>query len=119
MLIAFAGQQAMAQGTRGTIRGTVKDPNQAVVANATVRLVDAAKGTEVRTVQTGDDGNYQFIEIEPSTYNVFISAPNFAEAKITDVTVEPNRNLVLDANLSGRIGYQRSDGYGRNGADRS
>jgi hypothetical protein len=100
MLIAFAGQQAMAQGTRGTIRGTVKDPNQAVVANATVRLVDKAKGTEVRTAQTGDDGNYQFIEIEPSTYNVIISAPNFAEARITDVTVEPNRNLVLDANLS-------------------
>ena len=99
VFIAFAGQQAMAQGTRGTIRGTVKDPNQAVVANATVRLVDAAKGTEVRSVQTGEDGNYQFIEIEPSTYNVFITAPNFAEAKITDVTVEPNRNLVLDANL--------------------
>lgn len=99
VVIAFAGQQAMAQGTRGTIRGTVKDPNQAVVANATVRLVDVAKGTEVRSVQTGDDGNYQFIEIEPSTYNVFISAPNFADAKIADVTVEPNRNLVLDANL--------------------
>jgi Carboxypeptidase regulatory-like domain len=100
VLLALAGQSVMAQGTRGTIRGTVKDPNQAVVPNATVRLVDSKKGTEVRNVQTDSDGNYQFIEIEPSTYNLFVSAPSFSEAKITDVTVEPNRNLVLDANLT-------------------
>lgn len=102
--ILFAGQNNFAQGTRGTIRGTVSDPTQAVVPNATVKLVDAAKGTEVRTVTTGSDGQYQFVEIEPSTYYIVVTAPSFAELRINDVTVETNRNLVLDATVSATAG---------------
>lgn len=100
----FAGQNAFAQGTRGTIKGTVTDPAGAVVPNATVRLLDAVKGTEVRAVQSNESGVYQFLEIEPSTYTITISATGFAESRIVDVTVEPNRNVELDAttlNVSG------------------
>lgn len=96
----FAGQNTFAQGTRGTIRGTVTDPNKAVVPNATVQLIDVAKATVVRTATTSESGEYQFVEIEPSTYNIVVTAPNFAELRITDVTVEPNRNVVLDAAIS-------------------
>lgn len=99
-IIFIAGQIGYSQGTRGTIRGTVTDPNQAVVPNATVRLVDSAKGTEVRSVQASDDGTYQFIEIEPSTYNIVVSSPSFSEFKAVDIKVEPNRNVVLDITLS-------------------
>ena len=99
-LILFAGQNVFAQGTRGTIRGTVTDPNQAIVPNATIRLVDVQKGTEIRTVQSGEDGVYQFLEIEPATYNLVVTAANFAEFRVVDVKVEPNRNLTLDINLS-------------------
>lgn len=101
MVCLFAlGQNVSGQGTRGNIRGTVTDANGAVVANATVLLVDAAKGTEVRSVQTGDDGIYSFVEIEPSTYNLIVRATNFAESRIVDVKVEPNRNLTLNATLA-------------------
>lgn len=93
----FAGQNAFAQGTRGTIKGTLTDPNGAIVPNATVRLVDAIKGTEVRVVQSNESGVFQFLEIEPSTYNVIITATGFSEARIVDVRVEPNRNVELDA----------------------
>lgn len=96
----FAEQNILAQGTRGTIRGTVTDAAAAVVPNATVRLVDTAKGSEIRNVTTGDNGQYQFVEIEPSTYYIVVTAANFAELRINDVTVEPNRNLVLDATVS-------------------
>lgn len=90
----------VAQGTRGTIRGTVTDSNGAVIANATVRLNNTERGTEVRTASTDDSGIYQMLEVEPSTYNVLISAANFAEYKIVSIKVEPNRNLTLDAKLS-------------------
>ncbi len=100
MVVAMSAATAFSQGTRGTIRGTVTDANQAVVANATVRLTDSQKGTEVRSVTTGQDGVYQFVEIEPSTYNIVVTAANFAELRISDVKVEPNRNLVLDATVS-------------------
>ena len=93
----FAGQNTFAQGTRGTIKGTVVDPSGAVVPNASVSLVDAVKGTGVRVVQSNDSGVYQFLEIEPSTYNIVISAAGFSESRIVDVKVEPNRNVELDA----------------------
>ncbi len=94
----------IAQGTRGTIRGTVTDPTGAVVPNATVKLIDSARGTEVRSVQTNDEGVYQIIEVEPSTYTLIVEAPNFAEFRLVSVKVEPNRNLTLNASLS--VGQQ-------------
>src|SRR5882672_11456026 len=91
---------AVGQGTRGTIRGTVSDPNGAVVAGATVKLVDAARQQEIRTVQTDQGGNYQFLELDPATYVITISATGFAETRLNDVKVDPNRNLQLDTKLS-------------------
>lgn len=100
-LIFVAGTQGVfAQGTRGTIRGKVTDPNAAVVPGAAVKLVDAAKGSEIRSVVTNNDGEYQFVEIEPSNYYIVVSAPGFAEYRINDIKVEPNRNLTLDASVS-------------------
>lgn len=99
MLAAFfVSQNAFAQGTRGTIRGTVTDPNGAVVPNATVVLTNIQKGTK-STVQTNESGVYQFLEVEPATYRIVVSAPNFADTTLVDVKVEPNRNLLLDATL--------------------
>lgn len=88
----MASVPAFAQGTRGTIRGQVTDPNGAVVTGATVKLFDFAKQTEVRSIQTNEAGEYQFLEIEPSVYNVIITAGGFAEARLTEVKVEPNRD---------------------------
>ncbi len=89
-----------AQGTRGTIRGQVTDPAGAVVSGATVKLVDAARRVEVRNVQTNSEGNYQFLEIEPSIYEISVLASGFAETKLKGVRVEPNRNLEINAALS-------------------
>lgn len=100
LIAAISVAVVIAQGTRGTIRGTVTDVNSAVIANATVQLVDPAKGAVIRTVQTDSDGVYQFLEVEPSTYNIVVTAPNFAEYRVVGVKVEPNRNLTLDASLS-------------------
>lgn len=89
-----------AQGTRGTIRGKVVDPNGAVVAGASARLTDVTKGTERGTVQTDESGEYQFLEVEPSTYSIVISAAGFSETNLTEIKVEPNRNLQLDVTLN-------------------
>ncbi|HEX8335130.1 MAG TPA: carboxypeptidase-like regulatory domain-containing protein, partial [Pyrinomonadaceae bacterium] len=104
---------AYAQGSRGTISGTVSDPNGAAVAGATVRLIKSGQdgripgdrvegGTrqEVRSVQTNEDGLYQFVEIEPGAYDVVVSAPGFSEARLRNANLEPNRAIRLDVNLS-------------------
>ncbi|MGH9769137.1 MAG: carboxypeptidase regulatory-like domain-containing protein, partial [Blastocatellia bacterium] len=91
---------ALAQGTRGTIKGIVTDSAGAVVPGATVKLIDVAKETMIRTIQTNNEGVYQFIEIEPATYNITITATGFTESKLTAIKVEPNRNLQIDATIN-------------------
>lgn len=86
-----------AQGTRGNIRGTITDPNGAAVAGATVRLINIARNQEVRVVSANENGEFQIVEVDPATYEAVITAPGFAEARVSNITVEPNRNVQLDA----------------------
>ena len=98
--VLFATTFTFAQGVRGIINGEVTDPNGAVIAGATVKLINSTTQQEVRTVQTNNEGVYQFLEIEPATYDVVITAPGFAEARLRNAKVEPNRNVRLDAKLN-------------------
>jgi carboxypeptidase family protein/TonB-dependent receptor-like protein len=97
LMLAVAAMQA--QGTRGTIKGIVTDANGAAVSGASVKLTDVAKEAVIRTVQTDTSGAYQFVEVEPATYNVTVTATNFSESKLVGIKVEPNRNLQVDAVL--------------------
>src|SRR5436190_1361287 len=65
-LVLMTTTLVLAQGTRGTISGKVTDQNSAVIKGAAVKLFDVAKQKEVRTVQTNEEGVYQFIEVEPA-----------------------------------------------------
>ena len=90
----------IAQGTRGTISGSILDPQQSVVQNATVRLIDSRKHMTIQTVISDEDGEYHFLEVEPSIYEIVATAPGFSETTLANVKVEPNRNLVLPVALS-------------------
>lgn len=90
---------ALAQGTRGTISGKVTDQTGSVIAGATVKLIDVGTQKEIRTVQADANGVYRFLEIEPATYNIEVSADGFSGANFSNVKVEPNRNVEVDAQL--------------------
>ncbi len=64
----------------GQITGTVTDPSGAVVANATVKAVNSATGAERDTVSSGS-GLYVLPNLEPSAYDVTVSAAGFATTK--------------------------------------
>jgi hypothetical protein len=96
----FATTLTFAQGVRGTVSGEVTDPNGAVVVGATVKLVRTDTQQELRTVQTNGEGVYQFLEIDPQTYDIVITATGFAESRIKAAKVEPNRNVRLDVTLA-------------------
>jgi hypothetical protein len=104
---------AYAQGSRGTISGTVTDPNGAAVAGATVRLfrtgqearipadrVQAGDRLEVRSVTTNEEGVYQFVEIEPGVYDITVTAAGFTEASLRNANLEPNRVIRLDVAMT-------------------
>src|SRR4026209_238986 len=67
---------ALAQNNMGAIVGTVKDPNDALVAKAQVKVTSAKTG-EVRNTDTTDDGNFIITNLEPGTYSVTVEASGF------------------------------------------
>ena len=68
--------------TAGTLTGTVVDPNNAAVPNATVTLSNAVTGYN-RTTTTGTDGAFRFDNVPPNPYELHASATGFATARQT------------------------------------
>jgi hypothetical protein len=73
-----------AQKTSGTITGIVTDPSGAVVANASVTVINTATGL-TRTTSTDTQGVYAVPELEPGTYNVTVKVANFKQAVVNAV----------------------------------
>src|SRR5215467_10171146 len=68
------------QSATTSLRGTITDPKGAVVAEATVTISDPATGVS-RDTKTGDQGEYQFLELPPATYELIVKAQGFATVR--------------------------------------
>jgi hypothetical protein len=90
---------ASAQEISGSISGTVKDANGAVVAGATVTLIDSAKKVVVRTKTTNDDGAFSFPDLASATYDLTIEAPNFKKQVETNLKIDVGQKRGLDVVL--------------------
>ncbi len=76
-----------AQSDRGTLRGTVTDPSDAVVPNAKVILTGVENG-ESREVTTGEEGIYVFPEIKAGLYTVSVEAAGFSRTSVENIKVD-------------------------------
>src|SRR5437867_160919 len=94
---------AAAQNNKGAIVGTIKDPNDALVTNAKVKVTSVKTG-EVRDAETTSEGTYTITNLEPGTYNVTADAPGFQTVTINDVQVETNARLPLDVKFGSVTG---------------
>jgi hypothetical protein len=90
---------AFAQEITGNISGTVKDAAGASVAGATVTILDTEKKVEIRTVITGDQGEYSAPNIATGVYSITVEAPNFKKTVKTDVKVEVGQARSVDFSL--------------------
>ncbi len=77
----------LAQSDRGTVRGTVTDPSDAVVPNAKVVLTGVENG-ESRETTTGEEGIYVFPEIQAGLYRLTVEAPGFLRTSIENIKVD-------------------------------
>jgi len=91
-------QLASAQTSRGTIAGTVKDPNGAVIPGATVTATNVETSVS-RETKTNGEGYYRFDALDLGSYKITISAPGFGNLERTDVTVSANQSAVVDADM--------------------
>ncbi len=67
---------AAAQESRGTIQGSVKDPQGAIVANASVVVTNVDTKTAV-TTRTSEVGRFSAPLLMPGNYTVTVVAPGF------------------------------------------
>src|SRR6185437_11247432 len=82
-LMLFWTLPLVAQSTiSGGITGTVSDPSGAVVPNATVSLKNDATG-QIQTQTTNSSGVYRFSFLNPGTYTLTTTAPNFQKSSST------------------------------------
>src|SRR5260221_2816650 len=83
-ILLFIAISAFAQalGTAGSVSGTVNDPNNAVVAGATVTLSNALTGYS-RTATSDSAGNYRFNDVPQNTYALKVSANGFGTSTQT------------------------------------
>ena len=99
LLIATVAISAIAQNNKGAIVGTVKDPNDALVSKAQVKVTSVKTG-EVRTADTSDEGTFTVTNLEPGPYNVTIEGTGFQAVTIEGVQVETNSRQPLDVKFS-------------------
>jgi hypothetical protein len=83
---------------RGSLRGTVTDPQGAVVPGATVTLID--KNTNHTMVSTSDgNGIYQFNALPPAPYKLTAEAQGFKTKALENVQIIPEQPNALDVQL--------------------
>ena len=102
--LAAAPKMAWAQAA-SSVRGTVTDPSGAVVAKATVHLIDANSVERVAT--TDDKGRYSFTDVAPGSYEVRVVFTGFETFEQGGVQVSAGAGSTVNAQL--RISSQRQD----------
>src|SRR5687767_12691788 len=103
VLLLTVAATASAQVDRATLTGIVRDPSDAVIGKATVRVTSLATNA-VSTATTTADGTYLVVNLAPGEYLVQVEAPGFQRFEQT-VSVAIGSRARLDLSLAvGSIG---------------
>src|SRR5499427_3553506 len=90
-----------AQITTTGIRGLVRDPNGAVVPNATVKVKDTSTEVEQTTVSS-TEGGFLFPNLQFGSYRLTATANGFKTAVIASIVVESGR--ITDVSVDLEVG---------------
>ena len=96
LLAALIATPALAQTLTGSITGTVKDEQGAVLPGVNVTLT-GKQGTQTKV--TDANGNYRFPALEVGTYAVSADLTGFQKASQQVVQISPGRELTIDLAL--------------------
>jgi Carboxypeptidase regulatory-like domain len=96
--VALTPMVAMAQQTGATVRGSVADPENAVIPGATVTFTPSS-GKALIT-QSQSDGTYALRNVPAGTYAVTVTMPGFASFVKQGVKITAGQSLTLDAKMA-------------------
>src|SRR5437868_6258773 len=81
----------------GSIAGSVKDASGAYMAGARVTLTNTATNAKIET-DTNQNGEFQFLQLAPSTYTLVVESKGFKRA-ISSAVVQVDQITHADFNL--------------------
>src|SRR5437762_10626289 len=97
----LTGRSAAAQGTTGSITGTVTDETGAAVPGATVTVTQTSTN-DVHTTATSGSGFYTVPQLPPGKYRVSLEKGGFNRFEQSDITLTINQTAQINAQL--RVG---------------
>ena len=95
--LALSALPAAAQITTGTVFGTVKDAQGAVIPGAAVTLVSETRGTQLSDVFTNENGDFTFVNVPADRYTLQVSMTGFKTSKRAGISVSPGDRLSVGA----------------------
>src|SRR5215472_3958255 len=81
-----------------TLRGTVYDPQGAVITRATVTVTNPTTGF-TKTVPVKSDGSYVIPVLQPGDYQITVQAPGFEKELVKSFTLAVGSDSIHDAHL--------------------
>ncbi|MCC7154880.1 MAG: carboxypeptidase regulatory-like domain-containing protein [Bryobacterales bacterium] len=93
-LFASGSANLSAQQISGAIQGSVRDSQQAAIANAKLSLNNPELGI-TREAQTNTDGSFVFAQVQPGTYTLTIESPGFKRFVQREIKLFANDRVAL------------------------
>ena len=115
IVFCFLATVPLPAATGGSISGMVLDPSGAVIPGAALRVVNTGQQTIYRVI-SDSQGFYSFPNLPVGHYELTISATGFTTQRKTNLTVDTDSALRVDATLA--VGGQ-SDSCDRHQRHRS
>src|SRR5215471_13484872 len=97
-LMAFLPAFAQVDYTTATLRGTVTDPQGAVIVAATVTATNTSTGVS-KSATTLADGHYQISGLPPGVYQISVEAKGFAKELTKGVELTVGQSASYDAHM--------------------
>jgi hypothetical protein len=98
-IVLILAPAVVAQQTNGIIQGAVSDAAGALVAGASVTVVNDSTGY-TRDTTSGTDGSYAFTELPPGHYHVTVKKEGFKAETQKDVELHVGSTVVLNVKLT-------------------
>ena len=89
---------AVGQSFRGRVQGTITDDSNAVIAGASVTLLNVNTGVKAAR-QTTQAGFYLFDNVDPGSYSVTVEMPGFSKFTQENVLVQSGGDITVNATL--------------------
>jgi hypothetical protein len=98
VLLMVVASAAAAQSTTGSIQGTVKDNQDAVVPGATATIRHVQTNT-TRAAVTDGTGVYRFLNVPIGDYELTVELSGFSKYVRSGITVSLNQDAVVDVQI--------------------